>query len=197
VRRSPATHTSPSPTPLLLLWPRRGGPERPPERPPSAPTLPPRAAGRDLSGNKRTAPQSSDQQLEGSNLALAVSMWRKLPLRVVRGFKSQEKEFAPAEGYRYDGLYDVVNVWPEIGESGFVIWRYHLKRREGQAPCPWEVPGWREAEAAEIARLKREQGDAPLIPLGSGTTVLGVAPKRRGGKSAGDDGAAKRGKSSV
>ena len=50
-------------------------------------------------GNKRTAPQSSDQQLAGNNLALAVNIWRKRPIRVVRGYKLKS-ECAPAEGYR-------------------------------------------------------------------------------------------------
>jgi SAD/SRA domain len=50
-------------------------------------------------GNKRTAEQSSDQQLTGNNLALAVNIWRTHPLRVVRGFKLKSPH-APAEGYR-------------------------------------------------------------------------------------------------
>ena len=81
------------------------------------------SGGRDLTGNKRTAPQSSDQELKGGNLALAINLLRRRPLRVVRGYKLKSA-FAPRQGYRYDGLYNVVEVWPEQGPSGFVIWRY-------------------------------------------------------------------------
>jgi len=145
------------------------------------------SGGRDLSGNKRTAPQSRDQQLDGSNLALAVNMWRRLPLRVVRGFKGRNTSaFAPREGYRYDGLYDVTDVWPDIGASGFVTWRYLLTRRDDdsvQAPAPWTRSDWRRAEAEAIAALIEAQGDAPLIPAGTGTTSVGFGKKvkrRRG-----------------
>lgn len=54
------------------------------------------------------------------------------------------------EGYRYDGLYQVVDMWPEIGKSGFVIWRYHFRRSEGQGPAPWEEAAWRVKEAKKV-----------------------------------------------
>ena len=100
------------------------------------------SGGRDLSGNKRVAPQTSDQLLIQKNKAICVNMWRGLPVRVVRGFKSRG-QFAPSKGYRYDGLYDVTEVWPQNGPSGHVIWRYRLKLREGQAPPVWDTPDYK------------------------------------------------------
>ncbi|KAK6634712.1 hypothetical protein RUM43_012114 [Polyplax serrata] len=66
------------------------------------------AGGRDLKGtatnpkNLRTAPQTRDQELEGTNLSLVKSIDSKLPIRVIRGYKSPSI-FAPETGYRYDG----------------------------------------------------------------------------------------------
>lgn len=141
------------------------------------------SGGRDLSGNKRTAPQSSDQQLAGANRALAVNIWRNQPMRVVRGYKLGKlrgSSYAPAAGYRYDGLYAVTDMWPEIGESGFVIWRYRMERLGDQGAAPWEAAGWRAAEEKRLAALREEQGDAPLIPKGTGTTLAGTGgPKAK------------------
>lgn len=96
------------------------------------------SGGRDLSGNKRTAEQSMDQELTRSNLALALTMnmpintkegatakdWKKSsPVRVTRSYKlAKESKFAPAEGIRYDGLYKLVRYWPEPGQNGFLVW---------------------------------------------------------------------------
>ena len=60
------------------------------------------------------------------------------PVRVVRSHKC--KEFAPAEGFRYDGLYKVKRYWPEKGRSGFVVWRYELIR-DDPSPAPWTAEG--------------------------------------------------------
>ena len=131
------------------------------------------SGGRDLTGNKRTAPQSSDQELKKGNLALAVNCLRNRPLRVVRGYKlAKRSDFAPQQGYRYDGLYRVVEVWPEQGPSGFVIWRYKMEREEGQAELPWTAEGWREKEEEVLAQLEQENGSNPLIPVGTGTLGL-------------------------
>jgi len=114
------------------------------------------SGGRDLSGNKRTAEQSSDQELTRSNGALArncackfddvkggeAADWMKgKPIRVVRGYKgSKHSKYAPEAGNRYDGVYKVVKYWPEKGKSGFRVWRY-LLRRDDPAPAPWTEEG--------------------------------------------------------
>ncbi|KAJ8686457.1 hypothetical protein QAD02_022251 [Eretmocerus hayati] len=114
------------------------------------------SGGRDLSGNKRTAKQSSDQQLTLMNKALALSCeapldeknggeavnWKKgRPIRVLRNFKlAKHSSYAPKEGNRYDGIYKVVKYWPETGQSGFKVWRY-LLRRDDPTPAPWTPSG--------------------------------------------------------
>lgn len=60
----------------------------------------------------RTAPQSCDQSFEHKlNKTLKASADTKNPVRVIRGFKLPS-EYAPKEGYRYDGLYVVEKVRP-------------------------------------------------------------------------------------
>ncbi|XP_075798742.1 E3 ubiquitin-protein ligase UHRF1 isoform X2 [Microtus pennsylvanicus] len=113
------------------------------------------SGGRDLSGNKRTAGQSSDQKLTNTNRALALNCnskisengaeakdWRQgKPVRVVRNMKGgKHSKYAPAEGNRYDGIYKVVKYWPEKGKSGFLVWRY-LLRRDDAEPGPWTREG--------------------------------------------------------
>ncbi|KAM9308657.1 E3 ubiquitin-protein ligase UHRF1-like [Gastrophryne carolinensis] len=114
------------------------------------------SGGRDLSGNKRTAEQSCDQKLTNMNRALALNCNARIndkegaeakdwqagkPVRVVRNAKGRKhSEYAPEEGNRYDGIYKVVKYWPEKGKSGFLIWRY-LLRRDDEEPAPWTKEG--------------------------------------------------------
>ncbi|KAG8540643.1 hypothetical protein GDO81_020879 [Engystomops pustulosus] len=114
------------------------------------------SGGRDLRGNKRTAEQSCDQKLTNMNRALALNCnapindkqgaeakdWKAgKPVRVVRNSKGKvHSKYAPEEGNRYDGIYKVVKYWPEKGKSGFLIWRY-LLRRDDDEPAPWTKEG--------------------------------------------------------
>uniref|UniRef100_A0A8C8RYH5 E3 ubiquitin-protein ligase UHRF n=1 Tax=Pelusios castaneus TaxID=367368 RepID=A0A8C8RYH5_9SAUR len=114
------------------------------------------SGGRDLSGNKRTAEQSCDQKLTNMNRALALNCnaaindkdgaeakdWRAgKPVRVVRNVKGgKHSKYAPLDGNRYDGIYKVVKYWPETGKSGFLVWRY-LLRRDDEEPAPWTKEG--------------------------------------------------------
>jgi putative restriction endonuclease len=78
--------------------------------------------------------QIADQTLTRNNLALARNKAEGLPVRVVRG-AHVGSPYAPATGYRYDGLYFVADYWSDIGKSRFVIWRYRLVRdREAEPP---------------------------------------------------------------
>lgn len=98
--------------------------------------------GRDLKGTKnnpknlRTAPQSKDQVLVRGNLALSKSVESALPVRVIRGYKSRSA-YAPEEGYRYDGLYQVERYWYTVGMSGFGVYKFVLTRLKHQPPPPW------------------------------------------------------------
>ncbi|KAI0335920.1 hypothetical protein GY45DRAFT_1358257 [Cubamyces sp. BRFM 1775] len=94
--------------------------------------------GRDKkSGEKpREGPQTCDQSWSNSrNMSLRVSAYTKKPVRVVRGYKSSS-DFAPAKGYRYDGLYVVEKAWMDVGKSGFRVCKFLLKRLPNQPPIP-------------------------------------------------------------
>ncbi|KDR85022.1 hypothetical protein GALMADRAFT_233591 [Galerina marginata CBS 339.88] len=102
------------------------------------------SGGRDLKGTKnapknlRTAPQSSDQTFDHNfNKMLLRSCESKKPVRVIRGFKVKS-QYAPSEGYRYDGLYRVEKAWLEKGlnPKGYLVCKFIFKRLEGQPPLP-------------------------------------------------------------
>ncbi len=59
------------------------------------------------------------------NAGLVVSEIRQLPVRVIRGFK-HNSPFSPKSGYKYAGLFRVVDHWEEIGKSGYKICRFKL-----------------------------------------------------------------------
>ncbi|KZT30410.1 hypothetical protein NEOLEDRAFT_1144074 [Neolentinus lepideus HHB14362 ss-1] len=119
------------------------------------------SGGRDLKGTKtapknlRTAPQSSDQTFENNfNAALKTSCETKKPVRVIRGFKLRSM-FAPAEGYRYDGLYTVEKAWMEKGLNphGYLVCKFAFKRIPGQPPIPTRDDSFEE-EAGEAKSRK-------------------------------------------
>ncbi|XWS30575.1 hypothetical protein CRYUN_Cryun24cG0130700 [Craigia yunnanensis] len=83
--------------------------------------------GHDLTGNKR---QIRDQVLERGNLALKNCVDLGVPVRVIRGHESTSSYSGKV--YTYDGLYKVVQYWAEKGLSGFTVFKYQLKRLEGQ-----------------------------------------------------------------
>ncbi|XP_077981473.1 E3 ubiquitin-protein ligase UHRF1-like [Glandiceps talaboti] len=154
------------------------------------------SGGRDLSGNKRTAEQSCDQKLTKMNLALALNVnasldkvkgneakdWKNgKPVRVVRNFKGRKhSKYSPEEGNRYDGMYKIVKYWPEKGKSGFLVWRYML-RRDDPNPAPWTNAGKKKIKELglklefpdgylEAQRKKEEQEnkDSPAVDKGKG-----------------------------
>lgn len=84
--------------------------------------------GRDGSGK-----QIADQTLTRGNLALAKNEIDGLPIRVIRG-AHKGNPFAPASGYRYDGLYRVDSHWSETGKSGFKMYRFRLLKLNDALP---------------------------------------------------------------
>ncbi|KJA15891.1 hypothetical protein HYPSUDRAFT_1066652 [Hypholoma sublateritium FD-334 SS-4] len=57
------------------------------------------------------------------------------PVRVVRGPNVHSK-YAPARGYRYDGLYVVERAYMGKSKDGYAICQYELRRVPGQPPLP-------------------------------------------------------------
>jgi putative restriction endonuclease len=72
-----------------------------------------------------TRRQIADQQLVLGNAGLVRSRFEGRPVRVVRG-AGGDPAHSPARGLRYDGLYQVVSHWHDVGQDGFRIWRFHL-----------------------------------------------------------------------
>ena len=90
--------------------------------------------GRDANSGR----QVSDQDLKSWNWALTRNRDLGIPVRVIRG-ADPSNPFAPRTGYRYDGLYDVIDFSPVEGRDGYRIFHYHLIRRPGQSD-PWNPP---------------------------------------------------------
>ncbi|CAH0260013.1 YDG/SRA domain-containing protein [Chryseobacterium sp. Bi04] len=81
------------------------------------------AGGNDSNTKKQIEDQSWSNR---SNAALLVSMDQGLAVRVIRGEKHKSL-YSPKEGYKYAGLYSVVDAWEEIGKSGFKVCRFLLR----------------------------------------------------------------------
>ncbi|KAG5851443.1 hypothetical protein ANANG_G00093480 [Anguilla anguilla] len=91
------------------------------------------SGGRDLSGNKRTAEQSCDQKLTNMNRALALNC---------SGIYRCVRRTGPSVRVELEGreCLSVAKYWPEKGKSGFLVWRYLLKRND-EEPAPWTREG--------------------------------------------------------
>lgn len=80
--------------------------------------------GRDADTGKQIAHQSFDAR---GNAALVTSHVTGVPVRVIRGADTRKKNsHAPDHGYRYDGLFQVVDFWQELGQSDYRICSYKL-----------------------------------------------------------------------
>lgn len=164
------------------------------------------SGGRDLSGNKRTSEQCCDQTLTRMNLALAMNCnapvnkekgaeakdWKGgKPVRVLRNYKlAKHSKYAPEEGNRYDGIYKIVKYYPEKGESGFIVWRY-LLRRDDPAPAPWTKEGKKNIERLGLTmtypdgyeEMMAAKEAAAKEAAAKASSEDGVKPKKRGRKS--------------
>ncbi|KAK4747702.1 hypothetical protein SAY87_014288 [Trapa incisa] len=83
--------------------------------------------GHNLTGDKR---QIKDQTLERGNLALKNCIDQDVPVRVIRGHECANSYTGKI--YTYDGLYKVVKFWADKGISGFTVYKYRLRRIQGQ-----------------------------------------------------------------
>ncbi|EOA26261.1 hypothetical protein CARUB_v10022678mg [Capsella rubella] len=85
--------------------------------------------------------EPEDQKLVTGNLALANSIEKKTPVRVIRGKKKAALQSSSSAGgnYVYDGLYLVEKYWQEVGSHGKCVFKYKLRRMPGQAELSWRV----------------------------------------------------------
>jgi hypothetical protein len=107
----------------------------------------------------RTREQDRDQQwTDFGNQALRKSSETGKPVRVIRGYEL-DSEFAPWEGFRYDGLYICTRAWKEKNRDGYYdICRYTMERVPGQPP------------------LRRRSTVGRYMPLPGSETVQPPAP---------------------
>lgn len=119
------------------------------------------SGGKQSDGNKSRVggPQVKDQELKRCNKALAMNCAAKFsefgansgedwrlgkPVRVLRSGNargaSKRSPYLPKLGVRYDGLYKVVKYWPERKVTGFLVWRF-LLRRDDETASPWSKQG--------------------------------------------------------
>jgi putative restriction endonuclease len=72
-----------------------------------------------------TGKQIRDQELTRGNLALVNHYREGNPIRVCRG-ATIDSGYAPAAGYRYEGLYRIDDCWFDRGVDGYLVWRFRL-----------------------------------------------------------------------
>jgi len=83
--------------------------------------------------------QVKDQTFDHpDNKALQMSAVHKRPVRVIRG-GNEGSIYAPATGYRYDGLYIVDQAYMEKGKSGWLVCRFRFRRLPNQPPLPKRI----------------------------------------------------------
>lgn len=108
--------------------------------------------------------QITDQTFDDSgNAALRTSSLTGKPVRVIRGAHTGSP-YAPASGFRYDGLYRVVDAWQQTGQHGFRVCRYKLikvtsdavealdRAGDGVAPDGTVAPERRTAAVQRVVR---------------------------------------------
>ncbi|OCH89605.1 hypothetical protein OBBRIDRAFT_657142 [Obba rivulosa] len=119
----------------------------------------------------RSGPQVEDQSFNNwRNMAMKVSSETGKPVRVIRGSNPLSK-WAPGDGYRYDGLYNVETAELVRGAKGFMICQFCLRRRSGQLPIPQK-----EAVAPIDPRRRRGRNvDHNPVPVGPSRAAGQVA----------------------
>jgi putative restriction endonuclease len=93
--------------------------------------------------DQATGRQIKDQELTRGNLALENHYREGNPIRVCRG-ANLDSAYAPAGGYRYDGLYRIDDCWSERGADGYLVWRFRLVKmtpsERGEVPTSRAQP---------------------------------------------------------
>jgi len=88
------------------------------------------AGGNDPQTKRQTEDQTVDQT---NNAGLITSMLNGHPVRVTRG-AGADSDWAPASGFRYDGLYAVTQYETPQGVDGFRVLLFRLDKLDDDAP---------------------------------------------------------------
>ncbi|MGW4488842.1 YDG/SRA domain-containing protein [Amycolatopsis sp. NPDC004368] len=115
--------------------------------------------------NSRTR-HVADQQLVLGNAGLKRAYEERQPVRVIRGSNGDER-FSPPTGYRYEGLFGITEMWPEVREQdGFRIWRFRLVKLGTEAEAaPTSDPdeaeddnvSWTGGHRTSLVKVRRGQ----------------------------------------
>ncbi|KAJ7104254.1 PUA-like domain-containing protein [Mycena belliarum] len=109
--------------------------------------------------------QCEDQEWTGENKSLQLSHISGTPVRVVRGHTLHSR-YAPAEGYRYDGLYKVTEATRAPGKTRFMTCQFTFERLPDQPPLPNKVLRTKKIIRRPM-QIKLEAGDSKLLEAGS------------------------------
>ncbi|KAJ7931415.1 PUA-like domain-containing protein [Mycena leptocephala] len=128
--------------------------------------------------------QCADQSWTRGNKSLQLSYESKVPVRVVRGHTLGSR-YAPVEGYRYDGLYQVTQATYGDGKTAFKTCKFTFDRLPGQPSLPNEILISRKSRIAprksRIAAL--EAGARRMVQLLASTSTPVAGSSRDGVKS--------------
>lgn len=104
-----------------------------------------------------TASNDPSGPTEATNL-LILSLENKKPVRLMRSSNILNSQFKPSHGFRYDGLYDVVE--KELISNIKQHYRFHLVRQRGQTPIRYKRPEARPTpqEIEALQKLERDLG---------------------------------------
>lgn len=119
-----------------------------------------------------------DQEFTRYNLSLYYNHKDFVPVRVIRGFNLNTK-YAPAEGYRYDGLYWVTAMWREQeGQTSIIKFRLVRDPWCDSTPIP-VVEGFEPVERPRITRDDYVVMAATWRQGGSVSSTRQRTPQRR------------------
>ncbi|KAF8958372.1 PUA-like domain-containing protein [Flammula alnicola] len=118
------------------------------------------------SGEKWSNAQIRNQEWTLGNLSLKTSCKTGTPVRVIRG-SGLKSDYAPAVGYRYDGLYTVMKAEMKKGKSGFDICSFRFQRCPGQDP----LPGLTATRPMRRERPHEFKSSAPPMPVASSSRI--------------------------
>lgn len=124
------------------------------------------AGGRDANTGRQVADQTWNHP---GNASLRRSRRRAYDVRVIRG--KGDEAYSPISGYRYDGLYRVLEEWMDEGKSGFQVCRFRMHRLPdgNQELTPMEqqlkdvVDGIPRRKTATVERIIRDTAVAQRI----------------------------------
>ncbi|MER5894819.1 YDG/SRA domain-containing protein [Streptomyces sp. NPDC001876] len=124
--------------------------------------------GRDPETQKQVAEQSLT---DSGNAALVTSYLEGFPVRVVRGAQARSPH-APAEGYRYDGLFGIASFGSKMGVDGFRVWQFRLEAMsqpeklselDSQGDSPVAMEGASPRKFVATQRIVRNTGVARQV----------------------------------